>query len=363
MINKDELLLEVKDLKKYYPIVHGLFRRHVGDVKAVDGVSFTIHRGETLGLVGESGSGKTTTGRAILRAIEPTSGQILFHHDGQVSDIARLDRQALRQVRRRMQMIFQDPFSSLNPRLTVEETVAEPLICYGVGNRRERRERVAELLEIVGLDPSLMSRYPHAFSGGQRQRLGIARAIALNPDLIVADEAVSALDVSIQAQVLNLLQDLQERFQLAYLFISHDLGVVQHICDRVAVMYVGKLVEIADTEDLFTRPRHPYVEALLSAVPPSHPRRKPQRKILQGEVADPSQRPQGCAFHPRCPYASDLCRAEEPPLVNVAAPGDRPHFAACHFAQELELAGVAVEEISARESAWDSRSKAATGNG
>jgi len=341
-VSDNGLLLEVKDLRKYYPIVHGLFRRRVGDVKAVDGVSFTIHRAETLGLVGESGSGKTTTGRAILRAIEPTSGQILFHHENQVVDIAKLDRQGLRKVRRRMQMIFQDPFSSLNPRLTVEEIVAEPLVCHGVGDRRQRRERVAELLRIVGLDPGMMSRYPHAFSGGQRQRIGIARALALQPDLIVADEAVSALDVSIQAQVLNLLQDLQEQFHLAYLFISHDLSVVEHLCDRVAVMYVGKLVEIADTEAIFTRPRHPYVEALLSAMPPSHPRHRRERKILQGEVADPSRRPPGCAFHPRCPYASEICRVEEPSLVNVAAPGDRPHLAACHFAHELELAGAAT---------------------
>lgn len=347
-VDDNGLLLEVKDLKKYFPVFRGLLRRHVGDVKAVDGVSFSLRRGETLGLVGESGCGKTTTGRTVLRAIEPTAGEILFHSEDGVVDIARLDQEDLREARRRMQMIFQDPFSSLNPRMTVQEIVAEPLICYDVGTRTERQERVAELLRVVGLNPRYMSRYPHAFSGGQRQRIGIARALALNPDLIIADESVSALDVSIQAQVLNLLEDLQERFNLTYLFIAHDLGVVEHISDRVAVMYVGKIVEIADTEDLFYTPKHPYVEALLSAVPRPDPHYKLERMVLQGEVADPSNRPTGCAFHPRCPYAQEKCRIEEPPLVNIAKEGRREHLAACHFADELELSGVGTPVAAAR---------------
>lgn len=334
------LLLEVNNLKKYFPIYRGLFRRHVGDVKAVDDVSFNIYKGETLGLVGESGCGKTTTGRTILRAIEPSSGQILLYDGNKVVDIANLNQQALRNIRRRMQMIFQDPYASLNPRMTVRELVEEPLVCLGVGSARERRERVAYLLKVVGLDPQYMSRYPHAFSGGQRQRIGIARALALNPDLIVCDEAVSALDVSIQAQVLNLLDELQEEFNLTYLFIAHDLGVVEHLCDRVAVMYVGKLVELADTEALFYEPKHPYVAALLSAVPRPDPTYKLSRMVTKGEVADPANRPSGCPFHPRCPYAEEVCRTEEPPLRNVALEGLPPHWAACHFAEELSLPSV-----------------------
>lgn len=340
MSKTDQMLIEVKELKKYFPIYRGLFRRHVGDVKAVDGVSLEIYRGETLGLVGESGCGKTTTGRALLRAIEPTSGEVLYHTDDGVVDLVDLESDELRDMRRNMQMIFQDPYSSLNPRMTVEEIIGEPLLCYGVGRREERRQRVAELLEVVGLDPRFMSRYPHAFSGGQRQRIGIARALALNPDLIIADESVSALDVSIQAQVLNLLQELQEQFDLTYLFIAHDLGVVEHVCDRVAVMYVGKVVEVADTESLFHSPKHPYCEALLSAVPRPDPHYQLERMVLEGEVADPSNRPTGCAFHPRCPYAKDVCKTEEPPLVKVEREGEEPHWAACHFAEELDLQGV-----------------------
>ena len=283
-----EYLLEVKDLKKYFPIRRGVFRKHVGDVKAVDGVTFEVRHGETLGLVGESGCGKTTTGRTILRAIEPTGGEILYHTaDGSVVDIVELDRVELREMRKHMQMIFQDPYSSLNPRMTVKEIISEPLVCYNIGSAQEREDRVAELLKVVGLDPRYMVRYPHAFSGGQRQRIGIARALALNPELVIADESVSALDVSIQAQVLNLLQDLQEQFNLTYIFIAHDLGVVEHICDRVAVMYVGKIVEVAETETLFHSPKHPYCEALLSAVPRPDPRYKLERMILEGEVADP----------------------------------------------------------------------------
>ncbi len=321
-------------------MVRGLFRRQVGFVKAVDGVSFDITRGETLGLVGESGCGKTTVARCILRAIEPTSGEVIFHtKDGPV-DLTGLDRKAMREMRRHMQMIFQDPYSSLNSRMTVREIIAEPLVCYRVGSKSEQEERVVELLRTVGLDPRYMSRYPHAFSGGQRQRIGIARALALNPDLIIADEPVSALDVSIQAQVLNLLQDLQEQFNLTYLFISHDLGVVEHMCDRVAVMYVGKIVEVADTEELFHNPQHPYVEALLSAVPRPDPRYKLQRMVLEGEVADPSRRPEGCAFHPRCRYPENICRQEEPLLRNISTKGGSSHVVACHFAGQLDLAGL-----------------------
>ncbi len=341
---KRDMLLEVKDLKKYFPIRRGVFRKHVGDVKAVDGVTFEVRPGETLGVVGESGCGKTTTGRTILRAIEPTGGQIVFHNeDGSTVDLATLEEDQMREMRRKMQMIFQDPYSSLNPRMTVKEIIAEPLICYGIGSRKEREDRVAELLQVVGLDPRYMVRYPHAFSGGQRQRIGIARALALNPDLVIADESVSALDVSIQAQVLNLLQDLQAQFNLTYIFIAHDLGVVEHICDRVAVMYVGKIVEVADTETLFHHPKHPYCEALLSAVPRPDPRYKLERMVLQGEVADPSRRPSGCAFHPRCSYAQQKCREQEPQLANLAKPGQSPHTVACHFADQLELSGVSRE--------------------
>ncbi|HDN81003.1 MAG TPA: ABC transporter ATP-binding protein, partial [Chloroflexi bacterium] len=287
-LSRDALILEVKDLKKYFPIQRGFFRKTVGYVKAVDGVSFYIREGETLGLVGESGCGKTTTARVILRAYEPTSGKVLFRtRNGEWVNIPDLDREQLRQLRREMQMIFQDPYSSLNPRMTLLQIVGEPLMIHGVAKGKELEERVAELLKVVGLRPEYMRRYPHAFSGGQRQRIGIARALALNPRLIVADEPVSALDVSIRAQILNLLQDLQEQFHLTYLFIAHDLSVIEHISDRVAVMYVGKLVEMAETEELFMNPKHPYTEALLSAVPKPDPRMRKRRIVLPGEVADP----------------------------------------------------------------------------
>lgn len=336
-----DVLLKVENLKKYFPIYHGLFRKHVGDVKAVDDVTFSIRRGETVGLVGESGCGKTTTGRAILRLIEPTDGRVLFYSEDSSDpiDVTAIGSKELRRLRRRMQMIFQDPFASLNPRMSVQEIIGEPLFGYNLGTNQQRRERVAELMELVGLDPNLMSRYPHAFSGGQRQRIGIARALALNPDLIIADEAVSALDVSIQAQILNLLRDLQERFHLTYLFISHDLGVVRHLCDRVAVMYLGKVVEFSPTESLFGNPHHPYVETLLSAVPRPNPYHQSAFKVSSGEVGDPSDRPTGCAFHPRCPYAQDICREEEPPLVRHANDsGER--WSACHFVDELQLEGI-----------------------
>jgi peptide/nickel transport system ATP-binding protein len=306
-------------------------------VRAVDDVSFHVDRGETLSLVGESGCGKTTTARCVLRALAPTSGQILFREGGgEVIDVAGLPKSRLRPLRRQMQMIFQDPFSSLNPRRTLLDIIAEPLVVNRVGTRQERVERVAELLRLVGLRPEFMRRFPHAFSGGQRQRVGIARALALSPSLVVADEPVSALDVSVQAQILNLMLDLQDRLRLTYLFVAHDLSVVKHVSDRVAVMYVGRIVEVAPTDRLFAAPRHPYTEALLSAVPKPDPRLRAQRIVLAGEVADPGSPPPGCHFHPRCRYAVDRCRTEAPALAEVA-PG---HVASCHRAAELDLRGV-----------------------
>jgi oligopeptide/dipeptide ABC transporter ATP-binding protein len=329
-------LLAVQGLKKHFPITRGLFSTVKAYVKAIDGVSFHIDRGEVLGLVGESGCGKTTVGRVIIRLYRPTAGQILFRlPDGQVVDLAGLGHGELRPLRRHMQMIFQDPFSSLNPRKTILEIVGEPLRVNGLAQGRQLQERVAELLHLVGMRPEYMMRYPHAFSGGQRQRIGIARALALNPEFIVADEPVSALDVSVQAQILNLMRSLQRKLGLTFLFISHDLSVVKHMSDRIAVMYVGKLVEVADREALFARPLHPYTEALLSAVPVPDPRRRRTRLVLEGEVPDPANPPPGCPFHPRCRYAQDMCSREEPPLR--AMPGGRT--VACHLAEQLELAG------------------------
>ena len=334
----DETILEVKALKKYFPIEKGALRRQVGQVKAVDDVSFEIKRGEALGLVGESGCGKTTLGRCVLRAIDPTEGEITLRtSDGDMVDITALDKPQLRQLRKEMQMVFQDPFSSLSPRMTVLDIIGEPLWAQGVRGQA-LEDRVRELADLVGLNAGHLNRYPNAFSGGQRQRIGIARALATHPGLIVADEPVSALDVSIQAQILNLLQDLQEKLGLTYLFIAHDLSVVEHIADRVAVMYVGKIIELADTEALYLNPKHPYTEALLSAVPKPDPRLEERQIILSGEVANPADPPSGCLFHPRCQYAQDRCRQEAPALEEIE-PG---HYAACHFSAELDLTGVAL---------------------
>jgi peptide/nickel transport system ATP-binding protein len=337
---REGVLLEVRGLKKYFPVRRGVFRRIVGWVKAVDDVDFFIQEGETLGLVGESGCGKTTTGRTILRLIEPTAGEILFRSKrlGRVVDIAKMRQRDMKPLRREMQIIFQDPYSSLNPRMTVGDIVGEPLVVHRVARGKEKERKVVELLQAVGLKPEHMRRYPHEFSGGQRQRIGIARALALDPQLIVCDEPVSALDVSIQAQVLNLLEDLQDEFHLTYLFIAHDLSVVKHISDRVAVMYLGKIVELAETEELFTHPMHPYTEALLSAVPVPDPDYKKERILLQGDVPSPINPPPGCYFHPRCSYAKEICSKEAPKFVDMG--GD--HYVACHFAAELSLRGVAM---------------------
>jgi peptide/nickel transport system ATP-binding protein len=331
------VLLDVKGLKKHFPIRRGLLQKVIGHVKAVDDVNFFVNEGETLSLVGESGCGKTTTSRCILRAIDPTAGQVLLSDEGRVLDVATLPKGELRPLRQRMQMIFQDPFSSLNPRMTLLDIVGEPLLVHGVGSPQERTDRVVEVLRLVGLRPEYMRRYPHAFSGGQRQRIGIARALALNPRLIVADEPVSALDVSVQAQILNLLLELQDKLGLTILFVAHDLSVVKHISERVAVMYVGRIVETAPTEELFGAPRHPYTEALLSAVPKPNPRLRSERIVLQGEVADPANTPPGCHFHPRCRYAQTICRDQAPAQEEIAP----NHFVSCHRARELTLRGVA----------------------
>jgi len=336
LMRDEQTLLEVRDIKKHFPITRGMFSAVRGYVRAVDGVSFSIGKGEVLGLVGESGCGKTTTGRVIIRLYAPTAGQILFRlPDGQVVDLARLEQRDLRPLRRHMQMIFQDPFTSLNPRKTILETVGEPLRVNGLAQDKQLQDRVAELLHLVGMRPEYMMRYPHAFSGGQRQRIGIARALALNPEFIVADEPVSALDVSVQAQILNLMRSLQKQLGLTLLFIAHDLSVVKHMSNRIAVMYVGKLVEVADTRVLFAKPLHPYTEALLSAVPVPAPRRKRTRLVLQGEVPDPANPPPGCPFHPRCRYAQVVCREREPELRDLAG-----RTVACHMAEHLDLVGV-----------------------
>jgi peptide/nickel transport system ATP-binding protein len=339
--HKQNELLRLEDLTVHFPIRKGFLQRRTGTVQAVSAVNLSMNEGEVLGLVGESGCGKTTTGRSIVRIIKPTAGKILYTEiGGSVVDLAHMSDAQLLKYRGEIRMVFQDPFSSLNPRLTVGDIIGEVLEIQGMP-LRERRERVAYLLEKVGLRPEYSSRFPHAFSGGERQRIGIARALATNPRLVVADESVSALDVSIQAQTINLLQDLQDEFNLTYLFVAHDLSVVEHISDRVAVMYVGKVVEVADKDSLFGSPKHPYTEALLHSVPRPVPRKeKKVTRRLSGEVADPANPPQGCYFHPRCPYAQAKCRSEEPALQTL--PGG--HQVACHFAEELQLEGIPAVE-------------------
>ena len=324
-------LLDVRDLKMHFPLTRGIvFQRVVGHVRAVDGVSFTIERGQTLGLVGESGSGKTTIGRTIARLYKPTDGQICFDD----IDLAAIHGEELRQMRRRVQMIFQDPYASLNSRFTIGSLVSEPMHIFKTASKSEIRERTAELLRVVGLRPEYIDRYPHEFSGGQRQRIAVARALAINPDFIIADEPVSALDVSIRAQVLNLLQSLQKEFRLTYLFVSHDLSVVRHVADRIAVMYLGKIVELANRDELYATPKHPYTKALLSAVPIPDPviEKKRQRIILSGDLPSPIHLPSGCRFHTRCPMAQSICREIEPPFE---LKGGRDHYAACHFSEQV----------------------------
>jgi oligopeptide transport system ATP-binding protein len=323
MNNQQDVLLRVEGLKMWFPITSGLFQRTVGHIKAVDGVDFSVIKGETLGLVGESGCGKSTTGRAILQLYRPTAGQVFFG----ANELTKMKGDALRKQRRRMQMIFQDPYASLNPRMTVGAIVAEPLEVHGIGNKKENRERVQELLRIVGLNPYFVNRYPHEFSGGQRQRIGVARALAVNPEFIVLDEPISALDVSIQAQVINLLEDLQGEFGLTYLFIAHDLSVVRHISDRIAVMYLGKIVELTDRNELYANPKHPYTQALLSAVPIPDPviEERRRRIILEGDVPSPANPPQGCNFCTRCPKVMDICREQDPLFKDYG----KGHFVAC----------------------------------
>jgi oligopeptide/dipeptide ABC transporter ATP-binding protein len=330
-------VLEVEGLRKEFPIRSGLLQRETGRVRAVQDVSFSIERGETLALVGESGCGKTTVSRCILRALPPTKGAIRFSPEpGKSIDLAPLSRRALRPLRRHIQMIFQDPYASLNPRMMVGDIIAEPLLVNGVPPA-QRQSRVRKLLDLVGLPAATRTRFPHAFSGGQRQRIGIARALALDPTLVVADEPVSALDVSVQAQIINLLLDLQDRLRLSMLFVAHDLGVVRHVSDRVAVMYLGRIVETAPTTALYATPRHPYTEALLAAVPKPDPALRDQTSAPAGEIADPANPPSGCAFHPRCPYAVGRCRTELPVLREIAP----AHWSACHRSAELSLRGVA----------------------
>ena len=331
----DDVILDVRDLKVHFPIKKGMFRKTVGHVKAVDGVNFSIKEGETLGLVGESGCGKTTTGRSLIRLIEPTAGNVFYRDRNNITNITDLSKNPMKNLRKDIQMIFQDPYSSLNPRMTVYELIAEPMRVYNIGNEKSRKEKAAELLESVGLSSSYLERYPNEFSGGQRQRIGIARALALEPKVILCDEPVSALDVSVQAQIINLLEDIQKELDLTFLFIAHDLSVIHHISDRVAVMYLGKIVEMVDNKTLYSSPKHPYTEALLSAIPAPDPKRNPEHLILEGDVPSPANPPSGCNFHERCKYAKDICKEKEPNLKAIK--NDEEHLVACHFANELDL--------------------------
>jgi len=344
-------IISVRNLVKHFPIEAGFLRRQVGVVKAVDGVSFDLNERETLALVGESGCGKTTTSRCVIQALKPTAGQVLFQMDGAPAvDLTQLGKKELKAARRNIRMIYQDPYSSLNPRMNLLQIIGEPLVINrAVKGRSELQDRVAELLRMVRLDPSAMNRYPHAFSGGQRQRIAIARALALSPKVVIADEAVSALDVSVQAQILNLLKELQRELGLTYLFVAHNLAVVKYEADRVAVMYAGKIVEIAETEALYLQPMHPYTEALISAAPNPDPDTKNRPRItLSGDVADVGNLPSGCAFHPRCQYAQERCRQETPMLAQVGGADGPARFSACHFAEQLELVGIAARVEEAR---------------
>ncbi len=340
----ERTIISVRNLVKHFPIETGFLRRQVGVVKAVDNVNFDLNEGETLALVGESGCGKTTTSHCIIQAQRPTAGRVLFRiGDADPMDLTQMEKGELKEARRNIRMIYQDPYSSLNPRMTLLQIIGEPLVIHRmVQSQDDLQERVAELLRLVRLDPSTMNRYPHAFSGGQRQRIAIARALSLSPKVVIADEAVSALDVSVQAQILNLLKELQNQLGLTYLFVAHNLAVVKYEADRVAVMYAGKIVEIGETEELYSNPRHPYTEALISAAPNPDPDTKHRERIvLSGEVADPGNLPSGCAFHPRCRYAEDRCEQETPELIDVGGKEGQSHLAACHFAESLELTGIA----------------------
>lgn len=340
----NDILLETKKLKKYFPITSGFFNKVEGYIKAVDDLSFEIKKGEVFGMVGESGCGKSTTARSILRALDPTSGEVNYYNSetDEVYNLASMDRSQLRKVRKYIQTVFQDPYSSLNPRMTIREIISEPILINDLAPKSEFDSIVADRLEKVGLKANYMSRYPHSFSGGQRQRIAIARALSIDPQFVVCDEIVSALDVSVQAQILNLLEELKQEFDLTLHFIAHDLSVIKHICDRVAVMYVGKIVEIAETEELFTNPTHPYTESLLAAVPKTDPESNREILSLEGEVPDPSNPPQGCYFHTRCKYAQDICKKEFPELKEVNSKSD--NRVACHFFDKLNLEG--IEEIS-----------------
>jgi oligopeptide/dipeptide ABC transporter ATP-binding protein len=336
-MNEEQLLLKVENLKKYFPIRKGIFQRVVGNVKAVDDVSFYIRKGEALGLVGESGCGKSTTGRCVIQLLPPTDGSVKYRSDGELVDLVTLKGQERKRQQRNIQMIFQDPFSSLDPRMSVHDIISEPMRVQKIGTPDERSDRVRDLLVRVGLRSYQMNRYPHEFSGGQRQRIGVARALALNPELIICDEPVSALDVSVQAQVLNLLADLRQEFNLTYLFIAHDLSVVEHVSDRVMVMYLGKIVEIASSNELYNSPKHPYTEALLQAIPVADPRSTKVRQVIAGSVPDPANPPSGCNFHTRCRFTQDVCSKQEPQLLSTAKGSD--HQVACHLYGDLELKG------------------------